>query len=50
MVSVHITHQNGEKCDLSDFDYGIVVDDRWAGLSCELINCGSPRTFMHNNL
>ena len=33
-VNVHIYHQNGEKCDPSEFDHGIVVvSARQGGLS-----------------
>lgn len=31
-VNVHIKYQNGKKCDLCDFNLGMVVDARWAGL------------------
>lgn len=33
LVTVYIQHQNKEKCNLSDFDQGMVVGDRWVGLS-----------------
>ena len=32
-VSVHIKCQKGEKCDLGDFDHGLIVCSRQAGLS-----------------
>ena len=31
--NIHSNHQNGEKCDLCDFDRGMIDGARWAGLS-----------------
>ena len=32
-IHVHMNYQNGGKCDLCDFDCGMIVGARWGGLS-----------------
>lgn len=36
LATVYIQHRKKEKCNLSEFDQGMVVGDRWVGLSISI--------------